>query len=117
MAEKVQIPAKNPAIIPHEISVFISVLSARNIPRLTDINKEKTAVNPKIFPLLPERICSSVNPDSRIQIFPNKPGEYQIPPTTKADNPATKTASQLILLISILLLLITKLLAKFTWTK
>jgi sensor histidine kinase YesM len=40
---------------------------------------------------------------SFIQAFPNKPGEYQMPPTTKEDMPATKTASQLIVLKSIII--------------
>src|SRR5688572_28751900 len=104
MAQKVHMPAKKPAMVPHCISVFtaqpsgqVAVGSERNMPRLTAISKEKIKVKPKILPLLPPfLICSSVKPLSFIQAFPKRPGEYQMPPTANAETPATKTASQLI---------------------
>src|SRR5258705_2742023 len=103
MAQKVQMPAKNPPPVPQAISVFIPHPaghvdggSTRNIPRLAAITKEKINVHPNIFPLLPFFTSSSVRLLSFIQALPNKPGEYHIPPTTKEDMPATRTASQLI---------------------
>src|SRR5262245_7925435 len=103
MAQKVQIPARKPAVAPHVMSTLgtqsagqLPDGSARNIPRLAAINKEKIKVQPKIFPVLPFLISSSVRLLSFIQALPNKPGEYQIPPTTKDEMPATSTANQLI---------------------
>src|SRR5690349_10316152 len=111
MAQNVHMPAKKPAVAPQARSVFIphptgqvAGGSTRNMPRLAAITSEKIKVKPKIFPLLPPVfICSSVRLLSFIQAFPNKPGEYHIPPTTKEEMPATKTASQLIVLKSIII--------------
>src|SRR5437667_10316986 len=102
IAQNVQMPARKPAVAPHVISGAAAHSggqvdgTARNIARLAAIIREKIAVNPKIFPLLPFFISSSVRLFSFIHAFPNKPGEYQIPPTTKDEIPATNTASQLI---------------------
>src|SRR5204863_5727235 len=103
MALKVQMPAKNPAMVPQPISVFVTQSaghvaggSVRNIPRLTAISREKINVHPNTFPLFPRFTSSSVKLLSFIHAFPNNPGEYQMPPTTKEEIPATKTASQLI---------------------
>lgn len=108
IAQNVQIPARNPAVAPHARSVLITQSegqvdfgSTRNIPRLAAIKREKTNVHPKIFDELPFLTSASVNPLSFIHALPNKPGEYQIPPTTKEEMPATNTASQLIVLGSI----------------
>lgn len=103
MAQKVQMPAKKPAMAPQAISGFGEHSEgqltgvARNMARLTAINKEKISVKLKIFPLFPPfLICSSVKWLSFIQAFPNKPGEYHTPPTTKEEIPATSTAHQFI---------------------
>ncbi len=83
MAQKVQMPGKKPAVAPHAISALGAQFAgqssgvARNIARLTAINKEKMRVKPKILSFLPLlRICSSVKLLSFIQALPNKPGEY-----------------------------------------
>jgi len=68
------------------------------------MSSEKINVKPKIFPLFPPfLICSSVKPLSFIQALPNSPGEYQTPPTIKEEMPATSTAHQLIVLMSIII--------------
>src|ERR1044072_6552802 len=96
MAQNVQMPAKKPAKAPHVRSAWAahcggqSAGVAKNMARFTDINSEKISVKPKIFPLLPPfLICSSVKLLSFIQARPNSPGEYQMPPTTNDEIPAT----------------------------
>ena len=93
IAQNVHTPARKPAVAPHARSVFAS---ARNIARFTAISKEKKAVKPNIFPLLPYFICSSVRLLSVIQALPKNVREYHMPPTANAERPATKTAGQLI---------------------
>src|SRR3569833_272702 len=92
MAQKVQIPARKPASAPQAAVVFAS---ARNIARLTAMMSEKKAVKPKVLPMLPDLSCSSVSLLSAIQAFAKRAYEYQMPPTKKADRPASTTASQL----------------------
>ena len=59
LAQKVQMPARKPAVAPQLTSVILAQLpvhsagvSARNMARFTAINREKIAVKPNIFPLL-----------------------------------------------------------------
>src|ERR1700760_2385311 len=94
MAEKVQIPARKPAVVPQARSVLAS---ARNMPRFAAITREKIAVKPKILPFFPAWICSVVKLLSIIQALPKSAFEYQRPPTIKAEMPATTIASQLML--------------------
>src|ERR1041385_951229 len=93
IAQKVHMPARKPAVAPHDALVFAS---ARNMARLIAITSEKIAVKPNILPLLPCFICSSDKLLSIIHALPKSWREYQIPPTAKAESPATITASQLI---------------------
>src|SRR5579863_7586390 len=67
----------------------------RYMARLADMTRERTMAQPKIFPLLPALTCASVRLFSFIQAFPKRAGEYQTPPRTKAEMPATATAIQL----------------------
>ncbi len=92
MAQKVQIPAKKPALAPHTQVVFAP---DKNIARLIDINKENKAVNPNIFGLFDNFMFSRDVLLSTIHAFANNTFEYHSPPTKKEDNPATTTASQL----------------------
>src|SRR3982751_3833111 len=90
--QKIQTPANNPYNKP----VFKSRpgVLLKNIPRLTAITNESKIDKPNIFPLLPCLMSSSVRLVSLIHALPNRAGEYQIPPTTKAEIPAASTASQ-----------------------
>src|SRR5262249_38595732 len=111
MAQNVQIPARKPAVAPQAISVFGMHFatqsaqegegSARNMPRLAAINREKINVHPNILPLFPPFTSLSLRLLLFIQALPNRPGEYQIPPTTNEETPATNMASQFNVPISI----------------
>jgi 2-polyprenyl-6-methoxyphenol hydroxylase-like FAD-dependent oxidoreductase len=76
-------------------------LVAANIPRLAAAISVKRKAQPKILALFPWRMVSMERLFSFIQALPKRAGEYQTPPTTKAEIPATRMASQLIVLISI----------------
>jgi hypothetical protein len=93
MAPKVHTPARKPAVAPQAQSVFGS---AKNAARLAEEISANKAVKPNILTLLPLFISSWVSLLSTIQAVPNTFGLYQIPPTKKADNAATKSAGQLI---------------------
>ena len=57
--------------------------------------KAYTKVSPNIFSMFPFWACSSVKPISFIQMVPKTFGLYQMNPTTKEDNAATKMANKL----------------------
>src|ERR1700748_116040 len=99
MAQNVQIPARKPAVVPQARFVLAS---AKNIARFTAIINENKAAKPKVRPLLLAAICSAVKLLSFIQAVPNNAGEYQMPPKAKAEMPATITASQLIVEMSMI---------------
>jgi len=90
-------PARNPAVAPHAVSVFGSF---RNIARLKAIINDQTKDQPKIL-AMPDFSWPSVKPFSFIQAFPNRAGEYHNPPSKNVLSAATKTASQLIVEMSI----------------
>jgi hypothetical protein len=104
-------PARKPAMVPHTTSVFCAQLpvhsagvSAKNIARLAAMMSDRIKPQPKIFVELPFFTSSSENLFSLIHALPNNIGEYQTPPNTNAEMPATSTASQLIEFMSIQLI-------------
>ena len=93
MAQNVHIPAKKPAVAPHEVVV---VGSAKKAARLAAAINENIAVNPKVFAMFDFSICSWLRLLSFIQAVPNTEGLYHKPPIAKLDMAATNTAGQLI---------------------
>ncbi len=93
MAPNVHIPAKKPAVAPHEVVV---VGTAKKAARLADDIKQKNAVKPKVRAMFDFCTCSCDRLLSTIHMLPNTFGLYQTPPTAKLDRAATNTAGQLI---------------------
>src|ERR1700761_2365944 len=92
MPQKIQTPARRPYRRP-SWKLMLGVL--RYMARLADMMRDRIRAQPKIFPLLPDLILWGVKSFSFIQAFPKRAGEYQTPPRTKAEMPATATAIQL----------------------
>src|SRR5689334_596369 len=84
-------PARKPAVAPHEVVVLAS---ARNIARFADISNEKTKARPKTLPMFRLPSSSVVKWVSAIQARPKMAGEYQSPPSAKAEKAAARTANQ-----------------------
>src|ERR1700761_1297730 len=84
-------PARKPAVAPHEVVVLGSL---RNIARLIDITSVRMKLMPKTLPIFVAG-GGSPKPLARCQALPKIAGEYQRPPSTKAEIAATRMAQKL----------------------
>src|SRR5579862_4837727 len=89
-------PARKPAVAPHTAVVFGSF---RNIARLTAMTRLITNVMAKVL----GPAAGGVEPKALafIHALPNRTGEYQRPPTRKAENAAARIAQRLRVCIDI----------------
>src|SRR5882724_1612784 len=82
-------PARKPAVAPQAMSVLGAL---RNIARLNDMMRLKMKLMPKTLAGESGGGSSLPNPLARFQALWNSAGEYQSPPSRKAERAATRMA-------------------------